>query len=241
MRNSGDLRNTTCHLPVCLRSLSSSTIFLIINIPLTYFKKLPFLVTSSYSITQNRWKQPEKGKKSFQFHDSQKTNNPKIASKAKWPNLSDPRQLETRLRICDDVGMRRVGQVVGGWWVSTGQLDIFRQASLNLEQISEVYWRRELWADRRQRPTIKIQPLKWFSNSPVLSANIFVKNNCFEYIPLRKPDYVKIWNNAEVWLCVIKEATLETLNYFGPNYFGLLTQLLQLLFEAGMPTSLQHA
>ena len=68
----------------------------------------------------------------------------------------------------------------GGGWVSTGQLDIFRQASLNLEQISEVYWRRELWADRRQRPTIKIQPLKWFSNSPVLSANIFVKNNCFE-------------------------------------------------------------
>ena len=129
-------------------------------------------------------------------------------------------------------------QVVAVVVVVGGQLDIFRQASLNLEQISEVYWRRELWTDRRQRPTIKTQPLRWFSFSLAQSANIFVKNNCFEYISLRKPDCVKIWNNAEVWLCVIKEATLETLNYFGPNYFGLLTQL---LFEAGMPTSLQHA
>ena len=180
--------------PSCLSSLIlSSSIFLIINISLTYFKKLPFLVTWSYSINQNRCKQPEKGNKNIiswqkwksSMHtnlSSEKTNNPKIKSKAKWPNLSDPRQLETRLRICDDVGMRRVGQVVGGWgWVSTGQLDIFRQASLNLEQISQVYWRRELWADHRQRPTIKIQnvvnrsggfPFHWHSLQIFLSRII---------------------------------------------------------------------
>ena len=115
--------------------------------------------------------------------------------------------------------------------------DIFRQASLDLEQISEGLLAERV-IGRSGMATIKILDILNQRLTGVGCSRLYGKQDTYTHVTENVHFYLEatlrlsmqMQNNVEVGLCVIKEVTREPL-----NYFGLLTQL---RFEPGRPTNI---